>query len=164
MHQRRDREEDQTVKHYLNTSKAVDDAINSAAAKREWCCEWDFDDGLEGSGWRVAHYFELRKTGDFVVKLRFRDETGKLVADADQKVIEITKTVAVRPTRQGSLVDDRAWTESLKLAAALLIAVFGLVAGARDQLLKLDILPGLVAVFLVGFGADTIKSLLTSKN
>jgi hypothetical protein len=49
----------------------------------------------------------------------------------------------------------------IKLVAALLIAVFALVAGAREQLLKLDILPGLIAVFMVGFSADTIKNLLT---
>jgi hypothetical protein len=44
-----------------------------------------------------------------------------------------------------------------------LVALVALVAGARDQLLKLDILPGLVAVFLLGFGADSIKNLLTQK-
>jgi hypothetical protein len=144
------------------------DALDGAAAKQEWTCEWDFGDGLTGKGWKVAHYFELRKGAQgitpFPITARLRDENGNLVADAAGKAIEVTRTVDVRPSVQGSLVDDRAWTESLKLTAALLIAVFGLVAGARDQLLKLDILPGLVAVFLVGFGADTIKSLLTTKN
>jgi len=163
--------------------------IDDAAAKREWSCEWDFGDGLTGSGWKAAHYFELPKAhrlatlikrlkkanpktavaampkpGEFRVKVRFRDHHGKLVADASQNVIEVTKIVAVRRSTDGVYFDDRAWTEGLKLASALLIAVFGLVAGARDQLLKLDVLPGLVAVFLVGFGADTIKSLLTSKS
>jgi hypothetical protein len=61
------------------------------------------------------------------------------------------------------LLSERTVTEGLRLTAALLIAVFGLVAGAKDQLAKLDVLPGLVAIFLVGFGADTIKNLLTSK-
>jgi len=36
-----------------------------------------------------------------------------------------------------------------------------LVAGAREQIVKLDILPGMIAVFLAGFGADTIKNLIT---
>jgi hypothetical protein len=36
-----------------------------------------------------------------------------------------------------------------------------MVSEAREQLLKLDILPGLIAVFLIGFGADTIKNLPT---
>jgi hypothetical protein len=35
---------------------------------------------------------------------------------------------------------------------------FGLIAGAKEQLLKLDLLPALVAVFMVGFGADQIKN------
>lgn len=53
--------------------------------------------------------------------------------------------------------------EGLKLAAALFVAVFALVSGAKDQLLKLDLLPGLVAVFVIGFTADTVKNLLTQK-
>jgi hypothetical protein len=31
---------------------------------------------------------------------------------------------------------------------------------AREQITKLDIVPGLIAVFLLGFGADSIKNLL----
>ncbi len=46
---------------------------------------------------------------------------------------------------------------------ALVIALFGLIAGAKEQLLKLDLLPALLAVFLVGFGADQVKNLLTQK-
>ena len=33
--------------------------------------------------------------------------------------------------------------------------------GAREQLMKLDLFPGFVAVFLLGFGADTVKNLIT---
>ncbi len=39
---------------------------------------------------------------------------------------------------------------------ALVIALFALLAGAKDQLLKLDLVPALVAVFMVGFGADQV--------
>jgi hypothetical protein len=46
---------------------------------------------------------------------------------------------------------------------ALVVALFGLLAGAKEQLLKLDVLPALLAVFMVGFGADQIKNLLTQK-
>jgi len=37
-------------------------------------------------------------------------------------------------------------------------AVVALVSGARDQLLKLGVLPGLIAVFSTGFAADTIRT------
>jgi hypothetical protein len=51
----------------------------------------------------------------------------------------------------------------VRLAMALVIALFGLIAGAKEQLLKLDLVPALLAVFMVGFGADQIKNLLTQK-
>jgi hypothetical protein len=70
----------------------------------------------------------------------------------------------VQPSRQEGFFGERSQTEFLKLGAALFIAIFALVAGAKDQLLQLDLLPGLIAVFLVGFGADTIKNLLTTKS
>jgi hypothetical protein len=65
----------------------------------------------------------------------------------------------VRP--RSAATRDRASLELIKLGATLSIAVFGLVAGAQEQLDKLDVIPGLVAIFLLGFGADTIKNLLT---
>jgi len=45
----------------------------------------------------------------------------------------------------------------------LFIALLGLIAGAKDQLLKLDVVPAMIAIFLIGFGADQIKNLLTQK-
>jgi hypothetical protein len=65
--------------------------------------------------------------------------------------IIVTSTVKVHPSELGWGVGERNGTELLKLSAAPLIAVFGLVSGAQGQIPKLDILPGLVAVFLVGF-------------
>jgi Flp pilus assembly pilin Flp len=47
------------------------------------------------------------------------------------------------------------------MVAVVLIAVFALAAGARDQIAKLDVLPGIIAVFMIGFSADTIKSRLS---
>src|ERR1043166_1179323 len=51
----------------------------------------------------------------------------------------------------------------LRLMLALVIALLGLLAGAKEQLLKLDVLPALVAIFLLGFGADQVKNLFTQK-
>jgi len=82
----------------------------------------------------------------------------------DNKPLVIERQVTVQPSRQEGVFGDRSRTELLKLLAALFIAVFALVAGAKEELLKLDVLPGLIAVFLLGFGADTIKNLLTTKS
>ena len=146
-------------------------ALNVAAAKEEWTCEWDFGDGITSKGWSVAHYFRFesrsrkeRRPRDYVVSARFHNQFGKPVVCSQGQPVTISRTVTVRPTLLGSLFGDRAWTEGVKLAVALLIAVFGLVAGASEQLGKLDLLPGVVAVFLLGFGADTIKNLLTSNS
>src|SRR5262249_14320482 len=99
------------------------------------------------------------------VKATFRDMSGAQPADPEAKtVLSVEREVDVRPRIVSRAIGERSSTELMKLCAALLIAVFGLVAGAQDQLVKLDILPGIVAVFLVGFGADTIKNLLTSKS
>jgi hypothetical protein len=95
------------------------------------------------------------------VSVSFIAENGKPVADKDGHVIVLKQTVPVKPTHKDKLFGERTVTETIKLAAALLIAVFGLLSGAQTQLEKLDILPALVAVFLVGFGADTIKNILT---
>ncbi len=58
---------------------------------------------------------------------------------------------------------ERAKVEMIRLSIALAVAVLGLIVGAREHLLNLDIFAGLVGVFLVGFGADTIKNLVTKK-
>jgi hypothetical protein len=145
-------------------------ALDTSAAREEWTCGWDFGDGLSERGWSVSHYFLLqrvpfsvrRQRRVFTVTATFQDGDGHRVA-ANGHPVQITRDIAVSPSTISRLLGERTITEAIRLAAALLIAVFGLVAGAKDQLLKLDVLPGLVAVFLVGFGADTIKNLLTSK-
>lgn len=157
--------------HFLNPS------LNSAAARDEWKCTWNFGDGLEETGWTVCHYFlippslgrrikrrlRLPYLYKFPIEARFEQRTEQTDSSPAAGPFVLNKELEVRSSAESGALRGRAWTEGLRLAAALLIAVFGLVAGARDQLTKLDILPGLVAVFLVGFGADTIKNLLTPK-
>lgn len=146
------------------------DALEKAAAREEWTCQWAFGDNLNESGWSASHYFLLpprrlfRKAlpGKFTVKATFIDNNGDVLNDpAKNEPLTIEKQVDVRRSVQQGFFGDRARTELLKLMAALFIAVFALVSGAREQLMKLDILPGLIAVFTIGFGADTIKNLLT---
>jgi hypothetical protein len=45
----------------------------------------------------------------------------------------------------------------------LALALLALLGGARQQLMQLDFVPGLIAVFLLGFGADQFKNLLANK-
>lgn len=144
-------------------------AIDDAAAKEEWTCEWAFGDNLTETGWSASHYFQLTKPSrfksatatEYVVQASFRDSNGDPLLDDNNAPVTVQKPVTVLPSKQEGFFGDRTRTELIKLVAALLIAVFALVAGAREQLLKLDVLPGLIAVFMVGFSADTIKNLLT---
>ena len=50
-----------------------------------------------------------------------------------------------------------------RIAMALGPVILALVAGAKDQLLKMDLFPALAAVFLAGFGSDQVKNLLAKK-
>jgi len=103
------------------------------------------------------------EAANVTITATFLDENGKKVnrpGTADPLKVELT--VKINPSEKSKLW-GRTLTEAMKLGAALLIAIFGLVAGAGDQLSKLDVLPGLVAVFLLGFGADAIKNVLSAK-
>jgi hypothetical protein len=138
-------------------------ALNTAAAREEIDVEWDFGDGLKGKGWTVSHYLQIRRRQDtYRVQAQFHGPSGEILSGESGEPIVISSTVEVHPSETGRGVGERTRTEVLKLAAALLIAVFGLVSGAQDQIAKLDLLPGLVAVFLVGFTADSVKRLLTT--
>ncbi len=56
---------------------------------------------------------------------------------------------------------SRVWVEIVRFMLAFGVALAGIEAGALDQLRKLDFLAGTIAVVALGFGADSIKNLLT---
>jgi hypothetical protein len=131
--------------------------LKDAAAREEWSYKWSFSDGLEEftTSATVWHYFRLPDT--HTVTVRCEDLEGKPLQDDDKKLPSLT--MRVEPESKPFL-GARGKIELVKLAIALVAAAIGLIAGARDQLLKLDAVPGLIAVFAAGFGADTIKNLI----
>jgi hypothetical protein len=167
----------------------LDLTLNTAYARQEWTCHWAFTIGaqtLVEEGWVVTHYFQQAEPYQLKVTLShnasstqidvpnvesFRDGLIPVVPDSRR---EISK--AMSALLHGKLSEARKeWKnkhrtgrgsktlEDVRLAMTLVIALFGLLAGAKEQLLKLDVLPALLAVFMVGFGADQIKNLLTQK-
>jgi hypothetical protein len=54
----------------------------------------------------------------------------------------------------------RSEVENRKFFLALALAAVALIAGAEAQLAKLDLVPGLIAVFFAGFSADSMKRLI----
>jgi hypothetical protein len=160
---------------------------DQAAARAEWNCRWTFGDGLGADGWSPSHYYAnllkyppesqspadtSKKTGrkwpffapkpkhKFTVSVTFTDENGQTIPTTApiQKEVQVT-----RSGDGGSLRYERSITEGVRLIAVLAIAVVGLIVGAKDQLDKLDVLPGLIAIFMLGFSADSVKNILGSK-
>jgi hypothetical protein len=76
--------------------------------------------------------------------------------------VTFTRQIQVRDARTSFIKQERVAT-ILRFAIAFFFALIGLMSGAQEQLAKLDVLPGLIAVFLLGFGADTIKNILTQQ-
>lgn len=163
-------------------------ALNAAYARQEWTCHWAFtfgDQTLVEEGWVVTHYFQEGDTYDLKITLTHNIDAcqvevpnvevfpeGKIhilpvnrrnFGKAVQGILHwdwaaAKKELSTRRRGRGTKALDY-----VRLAMTLVIALFGLLAGAKEQLLKLDVLPALVAVFMVGFGADQIKNLLTQK-
>ncbi|HEY5028193.1 MAG TPA: hypothetical protein VIK39_07270 [Candidatus Angelobacter sp.] len=70
------------------------------------------------------------------------------------KALEVYKTARTR-------LPASFWVEATRFAITLLIVLVGLVTGAKEQLLKLDVFPALAAIFMIGFGANEVKKLFT---
>ena len=101
----------------------------------------------------VSHYFPT--AGTFDVTVEFRDADGEVLASDPA----ITKKVTVEDERLGWF-GERTKIEYSRLGCRLALTVAGLLVGARDELAKLDLIPGIIAVFMLGFAADQIKNIL----
>lgn len=96
----------------------------------------------------------LRKP--FNLKASLINPDGTKLDHAIEKPLDVYKPL---PRRSASF-----WVEATRLTIALLLALVGLVAGAKEQLLKLDVFPALVAIFMIGFGANEVKKLFTQNS
>lgn len=133
---------------------------NHAKALEQLRCVWNFDDGLEEKGWTICHFYQepAEKTITAEIPLSIA-----ATAEAPAERAQFSTKLTVRATT--SSFSKQYWLAGgLRFAIAFFLALVGLVGGARDQLAKLDVLPALIAVFLLGFGADAIKNVLTQKN
>lgn len=134
--------------------------LNAAAARQCFTPEWDFGDGFTGTGWEISHYFTERKEQNtFNVTVRFRDENGDPVKDQNGDVVVALPPLNV-PTDKKY---DRLKVEGIYLVVTIVLACVGLLTGASEQLAKLDLIAALVAIFLIGFSADQIKTALAGR-
>jgi len=72
----------------------------------------------------------------------------------------LTNTIEIQPGKPPSEY-SRVIAELLRFLIAFGVALAGLLSGALAQLEKLDFLPATLAIIALGFGADSIKNLLT---
>jgi len=136
-------------------------ALDRAAALDEFECEWDFGhEDLHEAGCKVSHYFPQLQT--YQVKISFKDSDGHSIKDSGNNPVTTVREIKVQPDPAGRSY-DRLVTESLYLAIVLFAALLGLIGGAQEQLAKMDLIPGLIGVFVLGFTADQIKKLLTQR-
>ena len=161
------RMEPATVRQFSPNNFSVDfprPEFNTSAALKEVNCEWDYyHDGLTEFGWQVWHYFPVatKKNKAHTLKARFADSSGSAIV-ANGKPVDIQKDFEIIPETPPQF-GDRNKAELVRLVVALFVALLGLLSGAHEQLLKLDLIPAGVAVFLLGFGADSIKNVLIPK-
>ena len=143
------------------TVRFNDEKLNSSAASEEFMFVWKFGhQGLSERGREVTHFFPDEQ--GYTVEVEFEDEEGKPIKNDDGQTITLKKEISVSSPKK-ERIGQRTKIEYLNLVIALFIVLIGLLAGAKEQILKLDIIAGLIAVFLLGFGADTIKSILTPR-
>lgn len=135
-----------------------DPALERSAARDRFTCVWHIDhNGSDEEAWEISHYFPT--AGEQHVAVTFVAPDGQPVHGADGEEVRMPIQVPVVDVKEPKFEYTK--IELTQLAVALFIALLGLVAGARAQLEKLDLVAAFIAVFLIGFGADTIKNLLT---
>jgi hypothetical protein len=160
-------------------------SLDGSSALEEWTCRWDFsvtnEPTLHEEGWQVTHYFQKPEKYTLAATLiNNADRTEYKVDAGDAATVDVQgakrrklRTViwflftfrwekAAQEWHKSRTGAGRI-LEILWLVLALFLALIGMIAGAKEQVLKLDLVPALIAIFLVGFGADQVKNLLTKK-
>ncbi|MGA2350673.1 MAG: hypothetical protein ABSF70_09600 [Terracidiphilus sp.] len=149
-----------------------------AAALSRLSFKWSFPGDLSEEGSRVCHYFlgneplenepeaidhQRKMSGKKHCRLRNGRKVKIAVSVQSHKNLDAADTIEgvleIQPPKPHQAT--RAFAEAVRFLIAFGVALAGLEAGALDQLAKLDFFPATLAVVVLGFGADSIKNLLT---
>jgi hypothetical protein len=132
-----------------------DQRLNDAAARLEFEGRWEFGHGADRyreTGWDPVHYFPEDKTYDV---------TFCFGGGAEGEAITQKHEVTAKKQSDFWFNRDRDRAEAVRFCVTLLPAIVGLLSGAREQFLKMDVSSALFAVFLLGFSSDTVKNLIS---
>lgn len=136
--------------------------VGRCVAREDVVCHWTFFQGKiswQEEGWEVWHYFP--EDGTYRVTATFTQKTtGQPIPSGSGVVLGLEYTIG---TQRTNLMGTRTRLELVRFGIVFGATLLGLLAGGREQLLKLDLVGGVIAVFLLGFSADTIKNLITGK-
>jgi hypothetical protein len=134
--------------------------LNTCTARQEFTCVWDFDAIGKEEGWAIWHYFRNPAEASFSVS--FLDPDGEPIKGNAGKEVTKQHSIQLRGDTKKHR-SERKYIEATWFLVAFGVAILGLFAGAKDELMKLDIVPALVAIFLIGFGADAVKNLIIKR-
>ncbi len=135
----------------LHRVELSDRQLGSAAVRNEIVCTWAFGDKWQEVGWQVAHYYAEERP--YPVTVTFTTDTDTLQVENGANTRTVTPIRIKQPVGYTQ-------AQAVRLTLALLIAIVGLLSGAADQIAKLDLVPGMIAIFMIGFSADQIKNII----
>ena len=134
-------------------------------------------DGRRARGWIRGEYFanggvkwqDLPRLARRRLMAAIGRDAGDKSTSEGTHVIEakfpelqnVTVPGTVTVERIKSYVESRSILATASLAITLLIVALGLLAGAQEKLQTLDWMSGALAVLALGFGADTLKTLIS---
>jgi hypothetical protein len=141
-----------------------EDKYNGSAARDKVDCVWTFTHGsiaMQEKGWQACHFFS---EGEASVSVEFRRGSKVFVIPqpAGQSGGPATRSLQVGERTKDSR-KEQTKLELVQLGVALGATMLALMAGAREQIQKLDLLAGVAVVFALGFGADVLKNLVSRR-
>jgi hypothetical protein len=150
-----------------------DPRLNGAAALEGVTFDWTFPNELnEEGGWKICHYFD-GKEGTTAVTPQNQsnpDQTKRNVlikVEAKSQFWQDAQALdtKIEVQREHPKIDrPGVFADRLRFGIAFAVALAGLKSGALDQLAKLGFVQATVAIIALGFGADTVKNVLTQSS
>jgi hypothetical protein len=141
-----------------------EDKFNDAVARDKLDCLWKFE-GSEGTRtedcWNPAQFFA--KSGEKKVSVQILNGPDNCMQDSgNDETTAFNLKLEVTEARDHAM-RQRVALEGLQLTIALAVTLGALLSGAHDQLQKLDPLTAMAAIVALGFGADTVKNLVSRR-
>jgi chorismate mutase len=147
--------------------------LDTAVARKEVPCSWEGSAaGLKGAeGWAVSTFFApppgwwRRRIATLWQRLFKKNSTydalAALTVKAIFKDIEAAQMITVNLDPIKSYDLSRLWLAVGTQAVTVLIVSVGLLGGGQEKIQALDWPSAIVALLAIGFGADTLKKVLT---